>query len=306
MAADFDFSPYAPYPRLAAADQAVRSRDWAAFLVQYDAVADWDQRQRIMSVTDTMPEAESFLKAVIEKNPEDLVATTMFAMRLIRVAWGSRGSKPARERLAAFEQELRDAEEVLAWVCEEDQTFVPAWVGRVSTAYGLGLGAAEVRQRYDRVVGLDPHNLTAQRAFLQSLHPRWGGDFAELHRFAAECAAAAPPGSLNPVLVAEGHLEHWMDRRAPDYFDASSVWQEIVQAAHRSLFHNDFRRTIGWVEVTSTFALSFTLLEEWSLAKRCFKALGTHAFAGPYWDHLGGGKGEEEFAKARYKALDQG
>jgi hypothetical protein len=306
MAADFDFSPYAPYPRLAAADEAVRSRNWPGFRAQYDAVPDWNQRQRIMSVTDTMDQAEPFLKSVIEQDPDDLVATTMFGLRLVHEAWESRPAKLSRESLAAFEKDLRDAEEVLAWVCEEDETFVPAWVGRVSIAHGLALGSEEIRQRYDRAVGLDPHNLGAQRAFLQSLHPRSGGEFADLHKFAADCAAAAPPGAHNAVLVVEGHLEDWVDRRAQSYFDASPVWQEIVQAAHRSVLNSDFRRTIGWVEVASTFALGFTLLEEWSLAKRCFKALGTHASAGPFWGHLGPAKPEEEFAKARYKALDQG
>ena len=118
-------------------------------------------------------------------------------------------------------KDLRDAEEVLAWVCEEDETFVPAWVGRVSIAHGLALGSEEIRQRYDRAVGLDPHNLGAQRTFLQSLHPRSGGEFADLHKFAADCAAAAPPGAHNAVLVVEGHLEDWVDRRAPSYFDAT-------------------------------------------------------------------------------------
>ena len=82
---------------------------------------------------------------------------------------------------------------------------------RLITARGLRLGLSEARRRYHRLAEIDPYHLPGQWQYLQQLCPKSGGDWARTHAFARETAEAAPPGSFGPVLVAEAHLEHWLE-----------------------------------------------------------------------------------------------
>ena len=157
---------------------------------------------------------------------------------------------------------------------------------------GLRLGRSEARRRYDRLAAIDPHHLPGQWQFLQQLCPKSGGEWPHAHTFARETAAAAPPGSFDPVLVAEAHLEHWLEEHGRSaaagrrYLSAGPVRDELNEAADRSVRHPAFRRTHGWVRVTSTFAMAFALLDDRPAAAALFTALGDLGSDRP-WDYLG-------------------
>ncbi|MBX6751146.1 MAG: hypothetical protein IRY85_16015 [Micromonosporaceae bacterium] len=311
--ADFtpDFRPRSAYPEVAAAEDAIQAGDWPAFRARYDAATDWRGRQYIMGAADEMSGSEKFLKTVIERDPEDLVATTMYAARLVRIGWEIRTGHFARyvsaAQFEAFHKHLREAEQILIWVCARDPSFVPAWAERVTIARGLGLGQAETRRRYDHVTRHDPHNLVAQRSLLQELCPKWHGSLPVMHAFAAECAAAAPPGAPNAALVVAGHLEHCLGestRKIKEHFAIPAVRQEIMAAAERSVLHPSFDRGFGWVYAMSMFALAFSLLEEWALAKRCFLELGPCASEAG-WEYLDNNTAAV-FVRNRARALERG
>ena len=60
----------------------------------------------------------------------------------------------------------------------------------------------------------------------------------------------------------------------------------LNEAADRSVRHPAFRRTHGWVRVTSTFAMAFALLDDRPAAAALFTALGDLGSDRP-WDYLG-------------------
>src|SRR5690606_25117135 len=133
------------------------------------------------------------------------------------------------------------------------------------------------------------------------------GSLTALHTFAAERAAAAPPGAHNAALVVDAHMEQWLDTpddQAKTYFDNPRVRQEIIVAAERSVLHPNFDRGIGWVYPMSMFALGFSLLGEWTLAKRCFLELGPHADQRG-WQYLADGP-REAFVRNRARAMERG
>src|SRR5690606_33264850 len=151
-------------------------------------------------------------------------------------------------------------------------------------------------------------NVSAQRSLLQQMCPKWSGDFAAMHRFAADCTAAAPPGSHNALLVVEGHLEHWGELEGDErktYFEQDAVRDEILAAGERSVLHPDFKRTIGWVYALGIFALGYTMLAAWTPAKRCFEALGGLGAGSGYWSYLSADPAES-FVKHRAIAMEHG
>lgn len=312
MSDDFtpDFSRRTLYPEVAAAEVALQTEDWPAFRAVFDRAQGWRLRAYLMELTDGMDGSERFLRKVIERDPEDLVATTMYAGRLVILGWNIRTAKRAkdvsREQFAAFHDHLRQAEQILIWVCARDPSFVPAWLERVTISRGLGLGQSESRRRYSRLAAHDPHNVQAQASLLQELCPKWHGDFPTMHAFAAQCAAEAPPGAHNAALIIDGHLEHWTEldkAEADQYFSQESVQQEILAAAERSVLHPSFDRGVGWVYPMSTFAFAFTMMGDWTNAKRCFVELGPYADAFG-WNYLG--DHEKTFVKWRAAALEHG
>jgi hypothetical protein len=184
---------------------------------------------------------------------------------------------------------------------------VPAWVDRLPIAMGLSLGVSEARRRYDQVARLDPHNLHAQESLLQVLAPKWAGDWDSMWRFARECTAAAPVGSHNAALIMDAHLEKWLATREStwnfDYFDDDAIRQEIRAAGQRSVLHPDFDRGLGWVFPVSVFALGYSVIGDWSTAKRLFIDLGPYADEWG-WQYLG--NPVTAFANVRKQAFQYG
>jgi hypothetical protein len=312
MESDFtpDFEHHSVYPDEAAALAAVRAQDWAGVRALYDRATDWRGRERAMAGS-SVKGAEDFLTDVVARHPDDLVAATMLATRLVRVGWDIRGSGRAstvsREQFDSFHGYLRRAEQILISVCARDPGFVPAWDERVTIARALSLGQSEARRRYDQVVRVEPHHLGAQLSLVQQLCPKWSGDFATMHAFAAECAAAAPAGYPNAALVVDGHMEHWLDVEGAErdaYFKAETVRSEILGAADRSVLNPAFDGQRGWIFPLSMFALGFTMIEDWPRAKWCFTSLRQYADSWG-WSYLPGGA-TKAFVKWRAVAMERG
>jgi hypothetical protein len=309
MAKD-DFTPTfdaaAAYPELAALRQALRTHDWAAVRALYDP-AGWDGRELLLLDVATQPGTETLLRSVLERDPDDLVATTMHAARTVVLGWDVRTSARAkdvsREQFRVFFEHLRRAEETLIWACAHDPGIVTAWTQRVLTARGLQLGLSEGRRRYDRVIALAPHHLAAQTLMLQTLCPKWSGDLTTLHAFVDACVQAAPPGAHNGMLVVDAHFEHAAEIGNLKHFDGYEVKQEIRAAGERSVLHPDFRRTPGWVRTLSWFALGYSLIGDWGAAKRCFTELGPFASEN-VWSSLGDPK--QSLLKYRSQAMERG
>jgi len=306
-----DFEQLSAFPDKAASIAAVKARDWAGVRAVYDRATGWVARGRAMAGT-SVTGSEDFLSDVVARYPDDLVAATMLGTRLVYAGWeirgGGRASSVSEAQFEAFHNHLRRAEQILISVCARDPAFVPAWEERITIARALSLGQSEARRRYDNLIRQEPHHLGAQNSLLQQLCPKWGGDFAAMHAFAAECTAAAPPGYPNAALVVDGHMEHWLDfdstAEGDAYMTSAAVRSEIQAAADRSVMHPAFDRSRDWVYAMSMFALGFTMIGDWPRAKWCFNALGPYADKWG-WQYLPGGA-EQEFVQRRAAAMERG
>jgi hypothetical protein len=128
-----------------------------------------------------------------------------------------------------------------------------------------------------------------------------------MHAFATRCMQEAPAGAHNAAVVIEGHVEHWLDLKSPEsgqYMADEAVRAEIRTAGERSVLHPDFQKTAGWVRTMSDFALGYSLIADWTPAKRCFTELGTFGEA-RFWENLRDGAAVA-FARNRAKAMEHG
>ncbi|WP_436523882.1 hypothetical protein [Actinoplanes sp. HUAS TT8] len=284
--------PAAAYPKIAELRSFLDARDWAAARTLLDA-AEPVERDSLIRAGGEGAGREEFLRGVLRDDPDDSAAGAMLGQHLIDEAWkirtGYRATHVSRQQFAGFHELLRKAEIVLIDAAARTPAEPALWTARVTSARGLELGQAESRRRYDRLAEVAPHHLPAQRQLLQNFCPKWSGSWEKVHAFAREAAGAVPPGAHNAVLIPEVHLEHWLDLSAPAdlaYLRSDAVRNELYEAARRSVWHPEFRRTHGWVAVMSTFAAVFALLEDMPAVGSLFTAMGDLATEWP-WQYIG-------------------
>jgi hypothetical protein len=289
------FDPGAAYPEVAALRAALAARDWTASRRILDTTEP-AARSELVLIGAGQPDLEEFLREVWQRDPADTAAGAMLGSFLTQDAWRVRTTASAdmvsKRQWRVFHERLREAERVLIKAAARNPYDPAVWVGRLTTCRGLELSIPEARRRYDRLSAAHPHHLPAQLGLVQQLCPKWGGDWGQVHTFTRGAMRSAPPGSHSPVVVAEGHIEQWLSGRAgtiaigKDPGHLKYVSAEIYEAARRSVWHPDFRRTVGWVRVMSTFAVVFCLLGDDRAAGSMFAALGTYASERP-WSDLG-------------------
>lgn len=275
------FDAAAAYPQVAAARGALAAGDWPALRALVDAQDAHGRTVLVGAVGDT-PDAEPLLRKALAEQPDDPVAAATLGAHLIRAGWrirtASRAQDVSREQFVQFFDHLRRAEQILIEATARHPQDAAAWTQRVTSARGLQLGQAEARRRYDRLAAAHPHHLPAQGSLLQQFCPKWSGSWEKAYTFARECADAAPAGAPNAVLVVEVHLgqafDHGTLSAARAFLRGQQVRAAIHDAAQRSIWHREFRHGWGWVQVRSTFALAFCLMQEWTPAAQQFAALG--------------------------------
>ena len=290
---DVNLDPAAAYAGVAELRAALARRDWPACRAVLDA-APAGGRTFLTRLAGEEKDLEGFLRPVLKRDPGDADAGALLGLHLIEVGWGirtrARAKDVSREQFSAFHEWLRKAEQILIDAAAHNPAEPAVWVARLLTARGLELGLAETRRRYDRLRAIDPHNYAGQTQFLQTLCPKWCGSWEQLHAWSREEMLAAPPGSLQGGLIAEAHLEHWFDLEGAEwqaYSRDERVRAELYEAANRSIGHPEFRRGYGWVQVASTFAVLFSVLDDQRAAAAAFSTLGNLAAPFP-WKYLSG------------------
>ncbi|WP_324789167.1 hypothetical protein [Streptomyces sp. H51] len=299
--------PFDALPELAALRTAAWDGDWAATRAFF---AGLDSVEKVTFATGQLADlerTETYLEAAAKALPADPLPRTLLAERYIRIGWrvrsGARAQHVSRDQFDEFHAWLRKAEQLLIEVCAEQPAYAPAWTARLLTARGLELGQSEARRRYERLAEHHPHLFRAQSQLLQQLCPKWGGSWEAAHGFAQECASKTPDGSYAGVLVAEAHIEHWLDldgAKAQEYLRDIAVRDDLRHAAQVSVLHPGHRP--GWHHIGghSTFALAFSLGGHLHDAARHFAALGDTA-SESFWQYLPDWK--SRFAKYRTAAL---
>jgi hypothetical protein len=306
-----DFDPVAAFPQFAPVRAAVAARDWPAIEAFFAQLANADDRSFACRIAAEVAGSEDFFERVAADPASPILARTMFAARLIEVGWairtGYRAEHVTRVQFDAFHGYLRRAEQLIIDSSAREPDIANAWDLRLLTARGLGLGQAEARRRYDRVIRHQPHFLSVQLQLVQQLCPKWSGSWEEMHAFARECMLAAPEGTLNGMLVVEGHIEHSLelggDELGGTYVREPRVRQEVTEAATRSVLHPACQRGPSWYRAHGMFALYQNLAGNYPAAAVHFRALGNLASQYP-WAYLG--DPAVEFQRHRARALAKG
>ncbi|WP_250001253.1 hypothetical protein [Actinoplanes sp. M2I2] len=284
--------PADAYPEVRVVRERLAARDWPAVRQVVDGLPPAG-RTMVLRQGGFVDGAEQLLREVLDRDPADGAAAAMLGFRLVDVGWkirtGARAEYVSSQQFGEFHDWLRRAEAVLIDGAARNPRDPAIWSARLVSGRGLEVGLAEIRRRYDKVKALDPHNLTAQFHLLQSLCPKWSGSWDQLHPWCREEMLAAPPGAVQGVLVAEAHIEHWLELPPGTdtaYLNGGPVRAELREAAERSVLHSDFGRDHGWVEAASTFAFVFSLTGDRRSAAALFALLGDLATKHP-WTYLG-------------------
>ncbi|MET8134005.1 hypothetical protein [Streptomyces sp. NPDC005251] len=305
-----DFELASAFPEAGWLRQVAAARDWAAIRQYVDGLPHGTDRAFLVRVVAEVPGVEHFLREVVAAAPDDVLALTILGSREIEIGWSirtaARAKDVSREQFRQMHEHLRQAEQLLIRATALDPTHDAAWAARLNTARGLQLGQNEARRRYDRLAGHHPNHFTGQARLLQQLCPKWSGSWEAAHGFARECLRGAPEGALSGGLVAEAHLEHWLDLSSTgnartEYLRQANVHPELVEAAERSVLHPHHRPTYGWVTVQGNFAALFSLIGDTARAAAHFRALGNLASKYP-WSYLG----EPADAYVRHRAAALG
>ncbi|MEV4347370.1 hypothetical protein AB0J83_23185 [Actinoplanes sp. NPDC049596] len=278
----------AAYPEAAALRVALRGGDWAAGRAVLDG-AGRAERSALMRMVDGQRGTEKLLGRVVAERPTDTTAAALLAFRQVEVAWRIRTHAQAgdvsRRRFARFHAALDVAEKTVVAGLGADESDPALWTASLVTARGLELGPAVSQYRYAKLAEIDPHHLPGQRHMLQQLCPKWGGSWERAFGFAREAMFDAPEGTPNAVLLAEAHLEYWLESGSKYYLSSPGVREGLTIAAQRSVLHPAFERTIGWVEVVNTFAMAFAMAGERAAAAEMFTALGPYFSDRPWSYH---------------------
>ncbi|MFC4498597.1 MULTISPECIES: hypothetical protein [Streptomyces] len=305
-----DFELASAFPEAAWLRQAAAAPDWAAIRQYADTLPHGTDRSFAVRVLSEVPGSEGWLREVVAAAPDDVLALTVLGAREVHIGWdirtSARAQQVSREQFAGLHAHLRQAEQLLIRATALDPSHDAAWVERLTTAMGLQLGQNEARRRYDRLARHHPHHFSGQRRLLQQLCPKWSGSWEAAHDFARACLLGAPEGALNGCLVAEVHMERWLDLRGQEreeYLRQGHVRAELVEAAERSALHPGFHRGYGWVSAQGYFAALFSLMGDTARAAVCFRRLGNLASEYP-WRYLG--DPSDAYTRHRDTALARG
>lgn len=302
------------YPEQVAIRDRALARDYAGVV---DVLLETQERDECAAAAavDTVGDVdgvEDLLEDRLAQAPDDVLARTMLANRQVRIGWAIRTSARAdqvsAQQFTDFHAWLRKAEQHLIAACAIEPEWSVPWLNRLTTARGLQLGVIEARRRYDRLAEHHPHHSSAQSNLLQMLLPKWYGSWDEAFGFARASADAAAPGSRSKALVADVHLEKWLDLKGGDagrnYLASREVNDELQSAARASVWHPDYGRPYGWINDHSVFAVLHALAGRTAEAAPHFQALGDYLDDWA-WGYLGTGA-QQTVNKVRLAALSNG
>ena len=295
---------------------AAKARDWSTVNAGFDRITDPAVHLAVFRGVGQVIE-RNFIEEVFARDPTSALAGTLLAWRLVDDGWSIRTGSWAKDVSAqqwkGFQKHLHRAEQILIEVTARYPDYTSAWIERLNIARGLSLGQAEARRRYDAVIKVAPHFQPAQYAMVQQLCPKWSGSYEAMHGFAVECTKASPQGSFNGALVADAHIEHWLlldrddgGRAAVAYLKRPDVQQELLWAAGHSVLNPACQPAVGWVGAHCSFAMAFSLAENYPAAAAHFQALyagGNLAESLP-WRYLGDVK--TKFVTHRDRAFQEG
>jgi hypothetical protein len=271
---------------------AMSSGDWPTARAILESATDPDDHAFFVDMACRVPGSEEWLPDVVRDNLDSTLPLLMYGARAIDWAWEARSSARARhvtrDQFAVFFERLHIAEDSLRAVVRREPDNTTAWTNLITTSRGLQLGLDESRARLDRVLAVHPGHIRAHSLFLQDACRKWHGSHEQMHAFAREAMLKAPAGSPLGYLVADAHIEHWMDLDSgpdADYIRSPQVRSSLLEAADRSVRHPAYRKQRGWPYIHNVFAMALSMAGEMQAAAEQFREIGDLVTRFPWTYH---------------------
>jgi hypothetical protein len=256
-------------------------RNWPAARDFLQTVTDPDDLSFYIGVCADVAGVQDWIEQWIAAEPQSTLPLLVRGAHGVHWAWEARGAARAdqtsEEQFREFFRRLKMAENCLDAVIERDPSDATAWSFLVTSGMGRQLDRAEVERRFAGAVARHPWHLRAHNAMLQYLCEKWYGSHEDMFAFARQAAAKAPAGSPLAGLVADAHIEYWLDLPSGDdakYMSQPEVIAELNAAADQSVRHPAFQRRPGWLRIHNTFAFAFVCAGDWRSAAQQFDIIG--------------------------------
>ncbi|WP_052720301.1 MULTISPECIES: hypothetical protein [Actinoplanes] len=249
---------------------ALRRKDWpAARLIL--STKDPEHRMFYCRIAGETPGLEEWIDAPCHTD-ESTLPLLIRGARYIYWAWEARGSAVSAEVAASawptwFER-LDHAAKDLTEVLRRDPGDADALQYMIMLSRARQKGLDESQRWFDQLLDVAPTHLYGHTAMLNALMPKWQGSTELMFAFARK-RAAAHPGTHLPVLVAKAHIEHHWTNGRERWLERDEVGEELHQAAHASVFHDDYVNTlmtpVPWNDFAYTLSNALYFSASWSL-----------------------------------------
>jgi hypothetical protein len=283
-------------PDLTRVRQAGIARDWPAVASVLGPARARGDHDALTGQLDALADlGGDFLLHLAFQNPEDPLVRAAVAARHVTWAWEARtrarASQVSEQQFRLFHDRLRVAEEHAYRAVELDPDSAAPWLTLVIAARGLQHGEEIAFRRFEAGIRRAPVHGGLHRQMLQQLCAKWGGSNEKAQTFARESMLKAPPGGVLGGLVAEAHVENWLElpqsERAAAMASAEVV-ASLNEAAALSVDHPDFGTlpAVRQLAPLNLFAMAYWLAGEHAAAWRMFVRIGDYPTPSP-WQYRG-------------------
>jgi hypothetical protein len=279
---------------------ALEARDWTTAREILTGAPSVEHLGKYVALAANTKGVQDWIDGPVRDDPSAL-ALLVKGARYVYWAWDARGEGLADtvggDTWKVWFTRLKVAEDCLDEALEREPSTVEAWHWLIVLARARQVPLEELWRRFDGLVALEPTHYLGHSQMLNGLMAKWSGSTELMFSFARDRAKACPATSV-PVLVAEAHLEHRFAEGRNTYMERADVGDEVVAAAHQSIWHPDYRRTFLTPEVVNTFAYAFAYADRFAEAERLFQEIGDDGVTPDPWRHDKGGA-EQSYVRLR-------
>ena len=192
----------------------------------------------------------------ITQNGKNTIALIARGDFYVTYAWKARGGGWAKdvkeEAWKLFRERLAKGRADYMRAVAHDPHNIYVYTGLMRIGLGDGDGERIFSALFQRAMVIAPDSYKMHHLRLQTLMPKWGGDWEAMFRFARETEKKAPPKTLLPVILALAHQEAAArsDNRM-EYYSQPDVWKDIERVYQRVI--SDFpqsgywKTVLGWI-----------------------------------------------------------
>jgi hypothetical protein len=313
------FVPVQDQPTLRPLVDALGGGDWRPAHEALEATVGWGDR---LVVLDALQHAPSFPDDWVTSAPSSAFPLVARGAFHIRQAWKARGSGRAhdvtQDGWRGFTEHLDLAADDLQRAMETSASDPTPWAYMVTVAMGLSMPKDEiiriVAESDARALGLRHVYARATTA----LSHKWGGSHQLMLDFVRDAAVRLPDGSEGLDCVAGAHIEVYTylknfeknEAEQTAYFKQADVASELADAADRSVFSPEYRRTLVTRSLWSDFAFCMALVgdafpEHRPMSAELFRLLGDDIPPVPWELAYGYGAAPSVCAAVRRVALQR-